>query len=62
MNFGVLLAGLQPVVDLSGLVESPFWDVMKTKMVVLFDLQVEPGNFTRLLQPHPALLYMSLHQ
>lgn len=50
MNFGVLLAGLQPVVDLYGLIESHLWDVMKTKMIVLFDLQVEPGNFTRLLQ------------
>lgn len=59
MNFGVLLAGLQPVVDLYGLIISHLWDVMKTKMIVLFDLQVVPGNFTRLLHPQPALLYMS---
>ena len=28
-------------------------------VIVLFDLQVVPGNFTRLLHPQPALLYMS---
>ena len=59
MNFGVLLAGLQPVVDQYGLIEFHLWDVMNTKMIVLFDLQVEPGDFTRLLQRQPALLYMS---
>lgn len=40
--------------DLCGLIEYHLWGVIKTKMIVLFDLQVEPGNFTRLLLPQPA--------